>query len=255
MFEVKLTRHQLKRLAEHKYSSDGISLLDPIMQRYWRWVVELIPLWWAPNSITLVGLTINIVTALILMLYSPDGRGEPPGWSYILCAVGLFTYQTLDAIDGKQARRTKSSTPLGELFDHGCDSVSIVFIVVCLSITLQLGTNPELLFFECFASMFVFYAAHWKTYCTGTLKFGLIDVTEGQLMVVFLFLITSQTGTAFWSLRLFMGLPMKSIFMVSSIIYVIVLAHSHFQLILTKGGVGRNGSTVAVSYSILFIQV
>lgn len=39
-------------------------------------------------------------------------------------ALGLFLYQSLDAIDGKQARRTKSSSPLGELFDHGCDSVS-----------------------------------------------------------------------------------------------------------------------------------
>lgn len=28
-------------------------------------------------------------------------------------------YQSLDAIDGKQARRTGSSGPLGELFDHG----------------------------------------------------------------------------------------------------------------------------------------
>ena len=34
----------------------------------------------------------------------------------------------LDAIDGKQARRTGSSTPLGELFDHGCDSMSTVFV-------------------------------------------------------------------------------------------------------------------------------
>jgi ethanolaminephosphotransferase len=28
-------------------------------------------------------------------------------------------YQSLDAIDGKQARRTQTSGPLGELFDHG----------------------------------------------------------------------------------------------------------------------------------------
>jgi len=33
-------------------------------------------------------------------------------------------YQSLDAIDGKQARRTGTSNPLGELFDHGCDSIS-----------------------------------------------------------------------------------------------------------------------------------
>lgn len=33
--------------------------------------------------------------------------------------IGLFVYQSLDAIDGKQARRTGMSGPLGELFDHG----------------------------------------------------------------------------------------------------------------------------------------
>jgi phosphatidylglycerophosphate synthase len=33
--------------------------------------------------------------------------------------IGLFIYQSLDAIDGKQARRTGQSGPLGELFDHG----------------------------------------------------------------------------------------------------------------------------------------
>lgn len=49
---------------------------------------------------------------------------QVPGWPLLLAALGLFAYQALDAIDGKQARRTKSSSPLGELFDHGCDSVS-----------------------------------------------------------------------------------------------------------------------------------
>jgi len=50
---------------------------------------------------------------------------KSPRWSYVLCAAGLFIYQTLDAIDGKQARRIRCSSPLGELFDHGCDALSI----------------------------------------------------------------------------------------------------------------------------------
>ena len=33
----------------------------------------------------------------------------------------FFGFET-DGIDGKQARRTGSSGPLGELFDHGLDS-------------------------------------------------------------------------------------------------------------------------------------
>jgi phosphatidylglycerophosphate synthase len=48
-----------------------------------------------------------------------------PQWSFALCALGLFVYQSLDAIDGKQARRTDSCSPLGELFDHGCDALSM----------------------------------------------------------------------------------------------------------------------------------
>ena len=46
------------------------------------------------------------------------------GWIPLALAITMFMYQTLDAIDGKQARRTGSSNALGELFDHGCDSLS-----------------------------------------------------------------------------------------------------------------------------------
>lgn len=112
--------------------------------------------------------------------------------------MGLFIYQSLDAIDGKQARRTNSSSPLGELFDHGCDSlstgqliscwcifcprvseplltqpVSAVFVVLGTSIAVQMGTNPDWMFFCCFAGMFMFYCAHWQTYVSGTLRFGM----------------------------------------------------------------------------------
>jgi ethanolaminephosphotransferase len=45
---------------------------------------------------------------------------------YSRTAVGLWMYSSLDAIDGKQARRTGTSGPLGELFDHGCDALNLV---------------------------------------------------------------------------------------------------------------------------------
>lgn len=46
-------------------------------------------------------------------------KGSNPSWIYLVNAFCLFWYMTLDAIDGKHARNTKSSSPLGELFDHG----------------------------------------------------------------------------------------------------------------------------------------
>jgi len=38
---------------------------------------------------------------------------------HFFCLHGMVFMQTFDAVDGKQARRTNSSSPLGELFDHG----------------------------------------------------------------------------------------------------------------------------------------
>lgn len=80
--------------------------------------------------------------------YSPNARLEPPRWACALCALGLFIYQSLDAIDGKQARRTNSSSPLGELFDHGCDSISTVFVALSACISAQLGFYPKWMFFQ-----------------------------------------------------------------------------------------------------------
>lgn len=68
-----LSNAQLKNLDEHKYSSEGATILDPIYQPYWRWLVEQMPLWLAPNLITTIGLVINVVTCSILFLYSPNG--------------------------------------------------------------------------------------------------------------------------------------------------------------------------------------
>jgi ethanolaminephosphotransferase len=39
--------------------------------------------------------------------------------------VFLFFYRVLDECDGKQARRIGASSPLGCLFDHGVDAISI----------------------------------------------------------------------------------------------------------------------------------
>lgn len=73
-----LSRHQLKRLEEHRYSSSGRSLLEPVMQRYWEWLVGRMPPWIAPNLITIVGLATNIFTTLVLVYYCPTATEQVP---------------------------------------------------------------------------------------------------------------------------------------------------------------------------------
>lgn len=240
-----LSRHQLKRLEEHRYSSAGRSLMEPLMQKYWEWLVARVPSWIAPNLITIIGLATNVFTTLVLVYYCPTATEQAPLWAYLLCAVGLFIYQSLDAIDGKQARRTNSSSPLGELFDHGCDSLSTVFVVLGTSIAVQLGTNPDWMFFCCFAGMFMFYCAHWQTYVSGTLRFGIIDVTEVQIFIISVYLLAAAGGTAFWQSPIpLLNVQMKMVPAFCTFIGAIFSCTNYFRVIFT-GGVGKNGSTIA----------
>ena len=71
-----LTSGQLQKLKEHKYNVQGRSILEPLLQPLWRWVTELLPLWMAPNLVTITGLIINIVTSVLLFYYSPQARSS-----------------------------------------------------------------------------------------------------------------------------------------------------------------------------------
>lgn len=58
---------------------------------------------------------------------------------YASWAIGLFLYQTFDAIDGSQARRTGQSGPLGELFDHGVDALNTSLEVLVFAAAMRFG--------------------------------------------------------------------------------------------------------------------
>ncbi|XP_033300025.1 choline/ethanolaminephosphotransferase 1 bbc isoform X3 [Bombus fervidus] len=248
--EKLLSPGQLKRLSEHKYSCTTNSLLDGFLQPWWDWLVSKVPLWLAPNLITIVGLIVNIATTLILVYYSPDAKTEAPRWACFLCALGLFIYQSLDAIDGKQARRTGTSTPLGELFDHGCDSISTVFIALSACIAVQLGYYPTWMFFQCFCAMTLFYCAHWQTYVSGSLRFGKVDVTEAQFTIIMIHLISAIFGPQVWMIEIpyIDGFMFKYLIGVMTVICAMANLYFIFSVIFT-GGVGKNGSTVALPYT------
>ncbi|XP_049864923.1 cholinephosphotransferase 1 isoform X2 [Pectinophora gossypiella] len=240
-----LNAAQLKRLSEHKYSCTSASILDACLQPWWCWLVSKTPLWLAPNLITILGLIVNIVTTLILVWYSPDARQDPPRWACALCALGVFVYQSLDAIDGKQARRTGSQSPLGELFDHGCDSISTIFIALGACIAVKLGEYPTWMFFQCFCAMTLFYCAHWQAYVTGTLKLGRIDVTEAQYSIIIIQLLSATLGADFWATQVGGALEVRYSLALAAVAAAFLTVGA-LAAAIVAGGVGKNGSTVAV---------
>ena len=51
---------------------------------------------------------------------SPSAPLDVPLSLALACSgAAVFFYLHMDCLDGKQARRTKNSSPLGQLFDHG----------------------------------------------------------------------------------------------------------------------------------------
>jgi len=92
----------------------------------WDYSATLFPLWVAPNVITLLGLGFIVANLGLQVYYDPLLEGTAPSWVYYGHAIGLFLYQTLDNVDGRQARRTGSSSALGHAFDHTIDSLNCV---------------------------------------------------------------------------------------------------------------------------------
>ena len=137
-----LTKQDLEMIAAYKYKPGSYTHVDNLLTPFWNWAVTLLPLWMAPNLVTFIGLVGTALAAVLLTSFSPrlDGEGVPR-WCSGLFALTLFLYQTLDAIDGKQARRTNSSSPLGQLFDHGCDTVVKVCWLRCCTALCTIGSG------------------------------------------------------------------------------------------------------------------
>lgn len=78
-----------------------------------------------------------------------------------------------DGIDGKQARRTGSSGPLGELFDHGLDSYTAALIPVMMFSVFGcdevLTIGPLRMFYILWNILINFHLSHWEKYNTGVL--------------------------------------------------------------------------------------
>ncbi len=89
----------------------------------------------------------------------------------LFCAIGLFVYQTMDGCDGKQARRTNTCNPLGELFDHGCDAIITVLYAIAAACTAGLVEYPYLLLTLVFTLTLCCYVYHWQVYVCGIFYF------------------------------------------------------------------------------------
>ncbi|RXW17687.1 hypothetical protein EST38_g8165 [Candolleomyces aberdarensis] len=213
-----IPEHLLENLRNYKYRGADKSLVSRyVLNPFWNWFVTLWPLSVAPNTITLTGLCIIIFNFATLIYYDPlylverDGYHEPPHWVYFTWGIGLFLYQTLDAIDGKQARRTGMAGPLGEMFDHGCDALNTTLGCLLANRALGLGRSWWTVASQ-IATLANFYLTTWEEYHTGVLFLGYFSgPVEGILMIVVIYFITGIFGPSIWENKIWTVLHLEHV--------------------------------------------
>ena len=103
-----------------------------------------------------------------MYLYNPNLESFPfgveiPRWVFFLNGSCMLIYQTLDNMDGKQARRTGSSSPLGMLFDHGCDAINSPLGSINWCVAMGIGVNqPFAVLWTLISSAIPFYFSTWE---------------------------------------------------------------------------------------------
>ncbi|KLU91776.1 ethanolaminephosphotransferase [Magnaporthiopsis poae ATCC 64411] len=209
---VYVRQEQLPALRQYKYSGVDHSLMSKYVLKpfYTNVVIKLFPMSMAPNLITLTGFTFVVANFLTLLWYNPTLDQDCPPWVYYSWAVGLFLYQTFDAVDGTQARRTHQSGPLGELFDHGVDALNTSLEVLLFAGSQNMGQSWYTVA-TLFSSLLTFYVQTWDEYHTKTLTLGIVNgPVEGVLIIVCVYTLTGYMGGAsFWqqSMLATLGVP------------------------------------------------
>ena len=187
-----LTQAALTGFDSYCYSCQDTNPLSKyILHPFWNKAVLVCPKWIAPNLLTFVGFLCCFLHYLLPALYDYNFTASTlnssnyiPPLVWLLAGIFLFLSHTLDGIDGKQARRTGTSSPLGELFDHGCDSWAMV--LTTSTFYNIFGRNddgysiePIRMYFILWCIFISFHVSHFEKYNTGIMY---LPWTAGTLL-------------------------------------------------------------------------
>jgi len=119
---IKLTKEEVENIRKYKYATNDWTTMDYVFNPWWEFLVNrILPKWLAPNIITVMGIIFPVISLIVILQHDFTNTIDIPFYAYFLNIFGVFWYQTMDAIDGKQARKTNNCSPLGQILDHNLD--------------------------------------------------------------------------------------------------------------------------------------
>jgi len=202
-----ISENSLKRLEKFQYNGNNISyiynwVVSPLLENH---IMKLIPIWLAPNLITIFSFLFNLL-ALLIIISETKLSFEVRLSSFALLAKAFshLAYIILDNADGKQARRTKTSSPLGLLLDHGLDAITTAIVAFNCSFIAMLGNNSISSYFLFLGLYFGYVIANYEEYRTGKMCLGKINgPDEGNFVVFLVALFSFIIGPENWHLNIY----------------------------------------------------
>ena len=184
-------------IKEYKYQATNSSLYyHHVSGPLAAWLVDQTPAWVAPNVLTLIGFVCVLWSYALVWYWCPTFSEEAPSWVWITVACLLFSYRTLDNMDGKQARKLGCGSPLGLSLDHGCDAVTSCLIPAIGCAFVQTGQTFWTVIFIVSAPIAAFILT-WEEFYTGVFNLGFFNgVDEGGIITDVIFLTGGLVGKA-----------------------------------------------------------
>jgi phosphatidylglycerophosphate synthase len=242
---VFLTREERENIAQWKYACVDHSITTKLFTPWWNFIVRFVPATVAPNILSLAGL----ICILYFFNLAFNYADEMPYACSFAGVILVFMYVSLDAIDGKHARNTGNSSPLGELFDHSCDNVSVPFLV--MGFTLCMGiTDTTINWYMVQTIQILFLLSHVDAFCKRVVEFGMFT-GPGEALHLYLALLAANGFGFFAGFEEWFGalalsydktptqlgiLIFSSLYYISWVVFVIYVATMESKHNVTKKG-------------------
>lgn len=165
--QVFLSRNEKEKLSRWKYNVTDNSIVSEYLDPMFNYMTSLVPNNVAPNVLTLSGLLCTLYGFYLCYNY----HATYPSLVSLCLGLLTFAYMCLDACDGKHARKTGNSTPLGELFDHSCDNIGVVFMMLSFCYVFGI-TNALTQWYVIQTSQLIFLESHITAFKNKCVKFG-----------------------------------------------------------------------------------
>jgi ethanolaminephosphotransferase len=199
-----------------EYHCQDNSILVPVFKRIlWGPMLPLIPEKVSANTLTLLGTGLSVL-AYFITVFVPASR-----LSVAIVGLLIFAYLTLDNIDGAHARRTKTSSPLGEFLDHWLDALNNTLLFMGAINVWQIP-DDRAVFIMVFAVL-AYTLTFWEQRVTGRIHMAQLGNVEGIFTVILFYFAGAIFGPqTMIDTKLIFNQTIIDIFWISAVINVTV---------------------------------